>query len=101
MEDTVSLMTELGILIHEEKSVLIPTKTITFLGNKIDSEEMTVSLPEAKKNLIVQECRVLHGKASSTIRQVARILGLMVSSYLLCSLALYSIEVLRKRKLWP
>ena len=68
VEDTVSLMTDLGFLIHEEKSVLIPTKTITFLGNNIDSEERTMSLPESKKNLIVQECRILHAKASSTIQ---------------------------------
>ena len=81
IKDTVSLMTDLGFIIHEKKSVLIPTKKITFLGNDIDSEEMTVTLPEAKKEIIVQECKVLHGKASARIRQVARILGLMVSSF--------------------
>ena len=37
--------------------------------------------PEAKKEIIVQECKVLNGKASARIRQVARNLGLMVSSF--------------------
>ena len=36
---TVKLMSNLGFLIHEKKSVLIPTKKIFFLGNWIDSEK--------------------------------------------------------------
>ena len=74
-------MTELGFVIHEKKSVLVPTRKITFLGNNIDSEAMTVTLPETKVQLIVQECRSLHRLTSSTIRQFARVLGLMVSSF--------------------
>ena len=44
IHDTVSLMTDLGFIIHEQKSVLIPTH-ITFLGKTIDSERMIVTLP--------------------------------------------------------
>ena len=55
--DTVQVMTDVGFQIHDKKSVLIPTQNISFLGNNIDSVEMTVSLPESKVSLIVQECR--------------------------------------------
>ena len=43
--DTVQIMTELGFIIHQKKSVLQPTKDITFLGNNIHSEDMTVPSP--------------------------------------------------------
>ena len=47
--DTVSLMTNLGFIIHEKKNLfLAPTRTITFLGNNIDSEKMVVTLPGEK-----------------------------------------------------
>ena len=81
IQDTVSLMTELVFVIYEKKTVLVPTRKITFLGNNIDSEAMTVTLPETKVQLIVQECRSLNRLTLSTIQQVARVLGLMVSSF--------------------
>lgn len=79
--DTVNLMTEVGFIVHKKKSVLVPTKKIIFLGNFIDSEKMIVTLPEDRMLMIVQECKVLHRKVSAKIRQVARVLGLMVSSF--------------------
>ena len=34
INDTVSLVTDLGFIIHEKKSVLVPTRKVTFLGKK-------------------------------------------------------------------
>ena len=79
--DTVLLMTELGFIIHETKSVLIPTTKITFLGNEIDSEKMEVSLPVSKVHTLISECSVLFYKSKATIQSVARLVGLMVSSF--------------------
>lgn len=79
--DTVHLMTDLGFMLHENKSVLIPTKKITFLGNNIDSEKMTVTLPVEKVEKIVQACSELQKLQKARIREVARVLGLMVSSF--------------------
>ena len=64
-----------------KKSVLAPTRTITFLGNNIDSEKMLVTLPGEKVCLIVQECRELYKRQYVKIRSVARVLGLMVSTF--------------------
>ena len=81
INDTVDLMTKLGFIIHEIKSVLVPTTKIMFLGNWIDSVAMIVYLPTEKVSTIVNECRKLASKDHATIRQVARVLGLMVSSF--------------------
>ena len=79
--DTVSLMTNVGFISHEKKSVLQPTRKIIFLGNNIDSEKMIVTLPNEKVQNIVQACVELLKKVQAKIRDVARVLGLMVSSF--------------------
>lgn len=81
ISDTVQIMTEVGFIIHEKKSVLQPTQDITFLGNNIHSNNMTVTLPLGKVNLIVQECLSLYHKSDEVIRKVARVLGLIVSTF--------------------
>ena len=53
VHDTVSLMTDLGFIVHNKKSVFIPMQKITFLGNNIDSDKMIVTLPPEKVSVIV------------------------------------------------
>ena len=81
VSDTAQLMTAVGFLIHPEKSVLQPTQNIIFLGNYINSKDMTDTLPQDKMYLIVQECQKLSRKHMESIRTVARVTGLMVSSF--------------------
>ena len=81
VKDTTGLMSDLGFIIHKEKSVMKPTKQITFLGKNINSENMTVSLPDDKVQTIVQECKDMYRRTEITVRTLARILGLMVSSF--------------------
>ena len=76
-----SQFTKLGFVVHKKKSILVPTKEIVFLGNIINSEKMTVSLPQEKKEIIANECERLLNKQTSTIREVTRVLGLIVSSF--------------------
>ncbi|WAR20627.1 YI31B-like protein [Mya arenaria] len=76
VHDTVNLMAKLGFMIHETKSVIVPTRKITFLGNDIDSEKMV-----KKWKKIVQSCTDLQKQDRAKIRDVARILGLLVSSF--------------------
>lgn len=78
---TSSLMITLGFLINEEKSVLIPTRKICFLGNMIDSERMIVYLPDDKKEKIAVECKKLLNCNETSIRSVAKVTGLLVSSF--------------------
>lgn len=81
VNETVQLMSDVGFMINKKKSVLVPTRKLTFLGNDIDSEEMIVTLPETKVLSIVQECSDLLKKSQSSIQSVARVLGLLVSCF--------------------
>ena len=76
-----SQFTKLGYVVHKNKSMLVPAKEIVFLGNIINSETMTVSLPQKKKEIIANECERLLSKQTAKIREVARVLGLIVSSF--------------------
>ena len=64
-----------------KKSVFIPTQMITFLGNVIDSVSMTVTLPKEKVDRIKDECLRLQKKNKTSIRDVSRIIGILVSSF--------------------
>ena len=79
--DTTKLLRELGFLINPDKSVLIPTQTIVFLGFVISSKHMTPSLTGDKKckikNLLVN---CLHSQQVSK-RELARMLGNIVASF--------------------
>lgn len=81
VDDTVNLLEHVGFMINVDKSVLIPTKKLKFLGNLIDSELMIVTLPEEKVQSIIKECKSVRDKSSVMIRQVAKVLGLMVSTF--------------------
>jgi uncharacterized protein (UPF0297 family) len=71
IQETVSLIEQIGFIIHPEKSQFEPSKKITFLGNIIDSEEMIVTLPIDKKERIAEECKKLYLKDQDKIRNVA------------------------------
>ena len=68
-------MTSLGFMLNEEKSVVIPTHVIAYLGNIIDSEKMIVYLPVEKKEKIKKECLLLINSKEATIRQVAKVIA--------------------------
>lgn len=80
-EETKSLMQNLGFMINYEKSVTEPNTKICYLGNVIDSVNMIVLLPDDKKDRIASECRKLYFMNTATIRFVAQIIGLIVSSF--------------------
>lgn len=79
--ETKNLMKNLGFIINKEKSILIPQKQIVFLGNLIDSDKMIVKLPIGKQKTITDECSKLCAKEKETIQNVAKVIGLIVSSF--------------------
>ena len=70
----VTLLHSLGFTINLQKSLLIPTQVITFLGFKIDSMCMMISLPTEKANKIL-----FLASASITLRNLAGLIGLLES----------------------
>ena len=79
--DTITLFTKLGFQIHPEKSLFIPSQKLTFLGFVVDSNAMTVTLTEEKVLGILSVCASLLKTQMPTIRQVAEVIGILVSNF--------------------
>ena len=78
---TISMLPELGFVIHLTKSIFVPTQKITFLGFEIDTLNMTVTLTTNKKENIRNTTAVMLLKQSCSIRTLASFLGNIVSSF--------------------
>ena len=79
--DTITLFTKLGFHIHPEKSVFIPSQKLTFLGFVLDSKAMTVTLTEEKVQQILSVCASLLNTQMPAIRQIAEVIGILVSNF--------------------
>lgn len=78
---TLSLLDKLGFIVHWDKSILIPTQRIVFLGFILDSLKMCVSLTPERAQRLIDACQKLIKTVCPTIREVAQVLGLMTSSF--------------------
>ena len=78
--DTILLLQNLGFKIHLEKSILIPTQEITFLGFVINSVDMTIKITYEKVEKIEKQCEDTLQLANPTIRQIASLLGNIVAA---------------------
>ena len=77
----IELLRSLGLVIHPEKSALVPSQTLEFLGFILNSVSMTVSLTEVKKIKIKEDCKFLRDNKQTTIREVARVIGILVLAF--------------------
>ena len=80
IHDTVHLFSKLGFIVHPEKSILKPTQEIEFLGFIINSLTMTVRLSASKSTKVQKACQDLLKSKHITVRDVAHVIGLLVSS---------------------
>ena len=80
VQETVMLLRELGFPIHNEKSVLIPSQVLTFLGFVLNSITMTVQLTDSRKEKLKNACLNLVNREKCTVQNVAEVIGLIVSS---------------------
>jgi len=78
---TTSLLDKVEFVIHPEKSVLLPTQIITFVGFVLNSILMQVSLTPERTRKLKDACENLLATASPSLRAVAQVLGLMTSSF--------------------
>ena len=78
--ETAELLDNLGLTINKEKSVFTPSKTIQFLGFIINSELMSVTLTEDRANSIKEKCKEILNLHKVTIRELAQLIGKLVSS---------------------
>ena len=73
------LLTSLGFLVNEDKSVPYPTQELQFLGFLINSKRMTLAVTDKKIKSLISQCKTLMESPQNTIRQLARIIGIMTS----------------------
>ena len=78
---TSRIFDELGFIIHPEKSSFIPSQEITILGFRINSVLMRVFPTEEKIIKIKTSCQELLDLKSPSIRNVASVLGLLISNF--------------------
>ena len=78
---TTKLLSNLGFIVHPEKSVLEPTHEITFLGFNLNTLDMSVRLPKEKQENIKQSCKELLATEKPVIRTVAKVIGQLVASF--------------------
>jgi len=71
----------LGFIIHPQKSVFIPSQNLLFLGFVLDSVQMKIYLTNEKVDKLKSICTKLIKAKETTIREVSRALGYMVSSF--------------------
>ena len=69
------LLTQLGVVINEEKSVLIPSQQIEYLGFEIDSRNMVVRVPKKKLKNVKTEIKKFLNRRTNTARQAASVIG--------------------------
>ena len=79
--DTVTLLDIVGFIVHPDKSVLLPTQTIVFLGFVLNSILMQVSLTHERALKLKEACENLLATDFPCIRTVTQVLGLMTSSF--------------------
>lgn len=77
----ITLFENIGLVIHPEKSVIVPQQRLVFLGFIIDSVLMTVSLTQDKKTKIkTLLSSFLENFCCVKIREVAKVIGHLISS---------------------
>lgn len=72
---TVSLLQGLGFVINWEKSEIVPTRSLIYLGLQINSSLLEFCLPREKRLKLIDSCRTILADAHPKLRQVASILG--------------------------
>ncbi|XP_071943241.1 uncharacterized protein [Antedon mediterranea] len=79
--ETIKMFDSLGFVIHPEKSVFIPTQSITFLGFNINSGNMKITLTSPKIDRLTNCITRILATPTPTIRKIAQIIGYIVSSF--------------------
>ncbi|CAB4027193.1 Transposon Tf2-6 poly [Paramuricea clavata] len=75
------LITRLGFVVHPTKSIFEPTQLLEFLGFLLNSHTMTVTLTSKKVTKIVAACEHLLKQTSIIIRELASLIGTLVSTF--------------------
>ena len=79
--DSVQVVDSLGFVTHPAKYTFIPSQRLEFLGFILNSVEMTIRLTPEKATCLQTACNVLLADPSPTIRDLAHVIGKIVSCF--------------------
>ena len=79
-QEVIQLLQLLGFRINWEKSVLITSQEIIYLGFLINSGFMMLYLPGEKQKTIIEECKTALAQGIVSVRALARIIGGMTAA---------------------
>ena len=68
-----------GFCVHQEKSYFIPKQVLDHLGFRLDSVNMTISLNPERQRKLVAQCNKMINASIFTIRELAQIIGILIS----------------------
>jgi hypothetical protein len=71
----IDLLQSLGFLINWEKSIVVPTQTIEYLGLIVDSTDPSFSLPSSKAEAVKRMCEGALSEGRVSLRTLASIQG--------------------------
>ena len=83
----VEVLISLGFIINLKKSVTVPAQEIQFLGFSLDSQAMSIVLPQNKLLSLTRKAREMKEKEHLTVRDLARLFGSMAAAHLAILLA--------------
>ena len=81
IEDTLQCFHDLGLLTHDDKSVMTPTQIIQHLGSVLHSIDMTVSISVEKHNQLCDVATTILQQNMPSIQSVAQLIGMMVACF--------------------
>jgi ribonuclease HI len=79
VDSTDRLYKELGILVNYEKSQVVPSHCVRYLGFILDTEHMVVRLPDSKRKRVLDHCKSIRNRVSVKIIELAGLIGTLIS----------------------
>ena len=79
-DSMIFILEQLGFIINYGKSILTPCKRLEFLGVIVDSNTMTLSLPDNKVQNLTQICQKAESSKSMTAQNLAKLVGKLAAT---------------------
>ena len=73
----VAFLEKLGFLVKIEKCSVTPSQCIVFLGARLDSRTLTISLPQPRLSTILHTCQVLLAQGCVPMKTLSTLIGRM------------------------
>ena len=77
---TLKLLRRLGFLVNNKKSNLTPSTAIKYLGFVFNTVDMTISLPQSKRDNLIKLCDGILSKNIFSIQESAELIGHLVAA---------------------